>query len=99
MDIDLNQLDTNRFEQEDDYQDAARATEAGIAIEVLATSMTLQDCAEFLGVVQPDLLRRFFVWAASNYPELEIPVDDGIRLVEMAVANDELGIVPPGKVE
>lgn len=95
MPVDLNKFDEERFENDEDYQDEVRSTPVGIALEVLSTSLTLQDCGEFIALVQPDLLLKFFKWAEKNYPELDINPDDAVRLVNEAVKNNEIGIQKP----
>jgi hypothetical protein len=95
MSTDLNKFDEDRFEADEDYQDQVRSTPVGVALEVLATSMTLQDCGEFIALVQPDLLPKFFKWAEKNYPELDIDPDEAVRLVNEAVKNNEIGIQKP----
>jgi hypothetical protein len=92
---DLNKFDEDRFETDEDYQDQVRSTPVGVALEVLATSMTLQDCGEFIALVQPDLLAKFFTWAEKNYPELDIDPEEAVRLVNEAVKNNEIGIQKP----
>ena len=48
--LDLNAFNEDRFETDESYNDEIRATPMGIALELLATSMTLQDCGEFLAM-------------------------------------------------
>jgi len=94
--LDLNAFNEDRFETDESYNDEIRATPMGIALELLATSMTLQDCGEFLAMAQPDLLAKFFKWAEANYPELDIDPEEAVRLTREAVKNDEIGIQKPG---
>jgi hypothetical protein len=93
--LDLNKFDESKFESDEDYQDEVRSSRLGIAVECLATSMTLQDCGEFLAIVQPDLLLKFFKWASENYPELDIQPEEAVALVTEAVKNSEIGINRP----
>jgi hypothetical protein len=94
-DIDLNRFDEEKFESDEEYQDEVRNTPVGTAIEVLATSMTLQDCGEFLAIAQPDLLPKFFAWAEKNYPDLDIDVNEAVKMVKEAVESGEIGIERP----
>lgn len=93
--IDLNKFDDERFEEDEEYQDAVRSTAAGASVELLATSMTLQDCGEFIALTQPDLLLKFFSWAEKNYPELDIDAKEAVKLIKEAVASGEIGIEKP----
>lgn len=93
--IDLNRFDEERFENDEEYQDEVRGTPVGTAIEVLSTSMTLQDCAEFIAIAQPELLTKFFKWAEKNYPDLDIDSEEAVKLVKEAVASGDIGIERP----
>ena len=94
-DLDLNKFDEERFEEDEDYQDAVRSAPAGAAVELLATSMTLQDCGEFIALANPDLLPKFFAWAEKNYPELDIDPAEAVKLIKEAVASDDISIERP----
>lgn len=96
--IDLNRFDGERFEVDEEYQDQVRTTQVGVACEILATSMTLQDCAEYLAVVKPEMLHDFMVWADQNYPELDIDAEEAVHMVKKALADNNLGIKIPAKV-
>lgn len=93
--IDLNQFDPEKFENDESYQEAVLDTPAGDAVAALFTSVTLQDCGEFLALVQPDLLPRFFAWAERNYPELDIDPEEAVQLIKEAVEKNEIGIEKP----
>lgn len=93
--VDLNKFDEERFETEEAYQDEVRSTPVGVNLEILATSMTLQDVGEFLGFVQPELLKKFFVWAEKNYPELDIDPEAAERLVKETITTNDHAIINP----
>ncbi len=95
MSIDLNRFDDEKFETDEDYQEEVRATPVGIACEIMATSMTLQDCGEFIALAAPELLVKYFRWAEKQYKELDIDPQEAVRLVRQAVADDDLGIEKP----
>lgn len=95
MKLDLNAFDADKFEEDDDYQEQVRATGLGIVLEGFYTSMTLQDVAEFIGVTQPQLLEGYFQWVSVNYPELDLDVEDAVRLVRKAVQEGDINIVFP----
>jgi hypothetical protein len=93
--IDLNNFDPAKFENDEQYQDQIMETPVGDAVATLFTSMTLQDCGEFIALVKPELLSDFFKWAEKNYPELEIDAEEAVKLVNEAVKSGEIGIQKP----
>lgn len=95
MEVDLNNFDTEKFENDEEYQDAVIDTKAGEAVAILFTLVTLQDCAEFIALTQPELVAKFFAWAEKNYPELDIDRGEATRATEEAVKAGELAIQRP----
>ena len=95
MSADLNNFDPEKFENDEAYQEAVMDTPAADAVATLFTSMTLQDCGEFIQLVNPDLLPKFFAWAEKNYPELDIDCEEAVRLIREAARNNEVCIQRP----
>ncbi len=93
--VDLNSFDVEQFETDEAYQDEVRSTPAGLCLEVLATSLTLQDCGEYLALTHPEALVDYFLWAEKNYPELDIDPHEAVRLVKEAVRQGTIGIEKP----